>query len=72
MERTRDHIIQSESDRFLSKFFDPWIVNVLHNDYGLDFNIEITENGKTIGRPFYVQNKGTDHLKSNATHVKYR
>ncbi len=71
MERTREHIIQSESDRFLSNFFDPWIVNPLHNDYGLDFNIEITENRKTIGRPFYVQNKGTDHLKSNETHVKF-
>lgn len=43
MKRVRSHIIEKKSDLFLEDIFDNWVCNKLNNDYGLDYNIIITE-----------------------------
>lgn len=71
MKRIRSHKIETLSDTFLETFFVDWICNKLHNDYGLDYNINITENGVSTGLNFFVQNKGTDSINFSEGFIKY-
>ncbi len=71
MKRVRSHKIESLSDAFLETFFVDWICNKLDNDYGLDYNIIITENEVSTELNFFVQNKGTDSINISENYVKY-
>src|SRR4030042_5061143 len=71
MKRTREHEIESLSNQCLERRFVDWICNKLHNDYGLDYQIEITEGGKTTGVLFFIQIKGTDSLDISEDSINY-
>ncbi len=71
MKRVRSHIIEKKSDLFLEDFFVNWVCNKLHNDYGLDYNIIITEDEVTTELNFFVQNKGTDFINISGDYVIY-
>lgn len=71
MKRVRSHKIETLSDAFLETFFVDWICNKLHNDYGLDYSIIITEDGVSTELNFFIQNKGTDSIDISEGFIKY-
>lgn len=65
--RTRNQQLEQESRSKFSLIFSPWIVNDLPNDFGLDFEVRITEkdtdvaNQVVTGLSFYAQLKATEN-----------
>ncbi|WP_120316833.1 DUF4365 domain-containing protein [Catellatospora citrea] len=59
--RPREHEIETESRRaFASMVPASWVVRDVQEDYGVDLEVEIFEQGRATGLTFRVQLKGTD------------
>lgn len=61
--RPRQHDISTGSERRLFTAMPrDWVASTPAEDYGVDFDIEVFENGRATGIHFYVQLKATDSL----------
>lgn len=61
--RPRQHDISTGSERRLFNAIPrDWVASTPAEDYGVDFDIEVFENGRATGIHFYVQLKATDSL----------
>lgn len=61
MERTRNHIIEDESENILKMLIpSEWVLRKLSPDYGIDYMVEIFKQNKATGAHFFLQLKGTD------------
>ena len=61
MQRPIQHIIETRSRKAFEDLVPvEWVCRPLSPDYGIDYNIEIFENGLSTGKSFNVQLKGTD------------
>lgn len=59
--RPRQHEIEEESNRaFTSALPSAWVPRRQEPDYGVDFTVEIFEDGRSTGLSFNAQLKGTD------------
>lgn len=59
--RPMKHIIDEKAKKaFLNLIPDEWVYQTLYPDYGIDYLVEIFENGHKTGNFFYVQLKGTN------------
>jgi len=63
-QRTRAHVLEEESRKFIeNKFPSEWIISRTQTDYGIDFQVEIVENQKVTGAHFLIQLKAKDKIK---------
>lgn len=68
----RSHEIQEAAQRvFRDALPLAWKVREQIPDIYIDYYVLVVEGGEPTGREFAVQLKGTEHLRSDATHVKY-
>lgn len=61
--RPREHVLADEGRRHFEMQLGPWVYHRLDyhgQDYGVDGQVEVFENGQTTGYKFEVQIKGTD------------
>lgn len=66
--RHESHILENKSRKFFQKSIpDEWVVNSPDNDYGIDFNVEISVNNRMTGLNFSVQLKSTGASKKENT-----
>jgi len=64
MRRPKQHIIDTQAQSILRQSLPAeWVVRQITPDYGIDYEIEIVENGLLTGVTFYVQLKGTQSPK---------
>jgi hypothetical protein len=62
-ERTRQHVIETESRQYVRNVLPPeWLVEDGEKDYGIDLVIEVVKNEQVTGAIFLMQLKGTDVL----------
>jgi hypothetical protein len=68
MERPRQHEIDDLGQNLLRGVFAPrgWVVREIPTDYGLDFEIEIFNGGKSTGAIFKVQLKSSENTRYSA------
>lgn len=68
MERPRQHEIDDLGQNLLRDVFAPlgWVVREIPTDYGLDFEIEIFNGGKSTGAIFKVQLKSSENSRYSA------
>lgn len=63
MKRPRSHVIEDESEEILKLFLPrEWIIRKIPKDYGVDYEVEIVENGVVTGKRFWLQLKGTESI----------
>jgi tetratricopeptide (TPR) repeat protein len=61
LKRTRNHIIEDESETILKSLLpSEWVLRKLSPDYGIDYLVEIFTKNKATGEHFFIQLKGTD------------
>ncbi len=61
--RPREHVLETESrNAFRGVVPAEWVVRDIHEDYGVDLEVEIFVNGVTSGVTFRVQLRATDSL----------
>ncbi|RFZ90281.1 DUF4365 domain-containing protein [Mucilaginibacter conchicola] len=59
--RPQSHIISTRSAKYLENNIpDEWHFNVPANDYGIDYQVEISKNGQVTGLNFSLQLKSTE------------
>lgn len=59
--RPRSHQLREESERaFKNALPLEWVAQRMEDDYGLDYHVEVFEDGRATGDAFYAQLKGTD------------
>lgn len=68
MDRPRSHVIDSQGEDQLREIFhsEGWVVNKIASDYGIDFDIQIFEEGKATGEWFKVQLKSSENTQYSA------
>lgn len=60
MKRPKQHIIDTQAQSLFRQSIPPeWVVRQITPDYGIDYEVEIVENGSLTGFTFCVQLKGT-------------
>lgn len=63
-ERPREHVVEEESNRALvAALPSTWVARPQDPDYGIDYTVEIFEDGSRTGLFFNVQIKATDEAK---------
>jgi len=66
MQRPIQHIIETRSRKaFEALVPNEWVCRSLTPDYGIDYTVEIFKDGKSTGKSFNVQIKGTEQDISN-------
>jgi tetratricopeptide (TPR) repeat protein len=71
--RPRTHVTGSKAVRaFINALPDEWVIREPSEDYGIDLEVEVFENGRATGLTFKVQSKGTDAAGSLARKIKRR
>lgn len=61
MNRTRNHIIEDESEHLLRGTVPTeWVVRKLSPDYAIDYLVEVFKDSQATGEHFFIQLKGTD------------
>jgi len=71
MQRPEQHEIDTEAQRiFRSLLPSSWVDREQYPDYGIDYDIEIFENGQPTGISFYAQLKGTASPKYSGDALK--
>lgn len=71
MEKKRKDVIETQSVGFIFQFFSEWNPNELTNDFGLDFQIVIFEQGISTKYTFCVQLKSTDSINIKGEYIKF-
>lgn len=62
-QRPQQHVTDENAQRFVKNILPPeWICREGDIDYGVDFEVEITQDGLVTGSHFLIQLKGTQHL----------
>jgi len=61
MERPQSHITDSLGKAQMRSIFESvgWAVNEIEDDYGIDFDVQLFEDGKATGEWFKVQLKSS-------------
>jgi len=60
-QRPRSHELDDEARRVFERALPPsWVTRPVSNEYGIDLEVEVFEDGQATGLLFKVQNKGTD------------
>lgn len=69
-QRPRSHVLGDRALReFSNTIGDDWVIRVIgSNDYGVDAEVEIFEDGHATGASFKVQIKGSDTAPKNGRH----
>lgn len=73
-ERPREHVLEEESNRaFVNALPSAWVARPQDPDYGIDYTVEIFEDGSRTGLSFNVQIKATDEadLKKALRSVRF-
>lgn len=71
MKRPEQHITETKSQRIFENIIPiDWVCRDIKPDYGIDFLVEIFENGESTGKTFFVQLKGSTQTVSNNTFEK--
>lgn len=70
MKRPPHHITDSRGKAQLREVFESlgWVVNEIPEDYGVDFDIQIFQDGKATGEWFKVQLKSSESTSYSASH----
>ncbi|WP_129780353.1 DUF4365 domain-containing protein [Peristeroidobacter soli] len=64
MKRPRQHVMEDASGRlFASLLPGEWIVRTIPKDYGVDYEIELVDQGIVLGDRIWVQLKSTERTK---------
>ena len=71
MEKKRKDVIETQSVGFIYQFFSEWNPNELTNDFGLDFQIVIFEQGISTKYTFCVQLKSTQSINIKGEYIKF-
>ncbi len=71
MEKKRKNVIETQSVGFIYQFFSEWNPNELTNDFGLDFQIVIFEQGISTKYTFCVQLKSTLSINIKGEYIKF-
>ena len=77
VKRTDSQIKEGKSFTYVKETLNEWVVNRLHDDYGIDFDIQIYEKGENTaldgtGLNFGAQIKSTETTNISKTHLKCR
>lgn len=73
MKRPRAHEIEEESEVIFKSFLPvEWIVRKIPKDYGVDYEVEIVENGAVTGKRFWLQLKGKESITIKHTQSSVR
>lgn len=60
-QRPRQHELDAEARRVFERALPPsWVTRPVSEEYGIDLEVEVFEDGQATGLMFKVQNKGTD------------
>ncbi|MFX4283985.1 DUF4365 domain-containing protein [Aliarcobacter butzleri] len=71
MKRPEQHITETKSQRIFENIIPlDWVCRDIKPDYGIDFLVEIFEEGESTGKTFFVQLKGSTQKISNNTFEK--
>jgi hypothetical protein len=62
MERPQSHVTDTFGEAQMRAVFEPlgWVVNVIHSDYGVDFDVQMFERNQATGEWFKVQLKSSE------------
>lgn len=74
MKRTRQHVMEEESERIFKASIPPeWIVRNIPTDYGIDIEVEIVEQEIVTGKRFWIQLKSSEffEIKKDSSGKKY-
>ena len=71
MKRPKNHIKQTESFAYVEDTLKEWALNRLSEDYGIDYDIQIFENGEGTELNFGAQIKSTETSNVDREHYKY-
>lgn len=71
MEKKRKDVIETQSVGYILQFFSEWNPNELTNDFGLDFQIVLFEQGISTKYTFCVQLKSTDSINIKGEYIKF-
>ena len=64
--RHETHTLEQKSEAFLRNHIpNEWVINRPQNDYGVDFQISITEGGHLRGLELVIQLKASKHSSGN-------
>jgi hypothetical protein len=63
IKRPENHIKETRSISYVQKVWAEWSVNKLSQDYGIDLDVTICENGEVTDIKFPAQLKSTDKIK---------
>jgi Domain of unknown function (DUF4365) len=68
MERPQSHITDSRGKAQMRSVFESsgWTVNEIEHDYGVDFDVQLFENGEATGEWFKVQLKSSENTPYSA------
>ena len=72
MKRPENHIKEAESFAYVEDTLKEWVLNRLATDYGIDFDIQIFEQGEGTALNFGAQIKSTESSNMDATHYKFK
>lgn len=69
MKRPQQHLVDARGTAQLRAVFEPlgWVVNEIQDDYGVDFDIQIFNEGKATGEWFKVQLKSSEKTSYSAS-----
>lgn len=71
MTRTEQHITETKSQRIFERIIPiEWVAREIKPDYGIDYIVEIFNNGQSTGKTFFVQLKGSTQEIVNNTFKK--
>ena len=69
--RAASHELEELSSRFLKQYLPSgWTTTKPEDDYGIDYYVEIAEDGKMTGKVFIVQLKASNKSNGNAEYEK--
>lgn len=62
-QRPQQHVTDTRAQKFVEDILpDEWIFQKSTTDYGVDYQVEIVQDGSVTGAHFLIQLKGTEHL----------
>ncbi len=70
MKRPDSHIKEDESYRYVEEVLQEWVLNPLRKDYGIDYDIQVFENGESTDLNFGAQIKSTDSSRMDDKYFK--
>lgn len=69
-QRNSSHSLEEKSISFFRQYVpNEWNINTIDRDYGQDFNIEISENGRFKGLDLVVQLKSSAKSNKTSDHI---